>query len=95
MNAPAAARPHHLHRPPPHCVPGTRPSNEVMLREMLAKMREHKGFLGGDLIPPEAAGEEYQLVIRFASEAELQGLGHERGTTRTARAHEGGGRGRA
>ena len=43
-----------------------------MLREMLAKMRAHSGFLGGDLIPPETPGDEYQLVVRFASEAELQ-----------------------
>ena len=52
--------------------PGHEAEYEGMLREMLAKMREHKGFLGGDLIPPEAPGEEYQLVVRFASEAELQ-----------------------
>ena len=45
---------------------------EVMLREMLAKMRVHAGFLGGDMIPPEVPGDEYQLVVRFASEAELQ-----------------------
>lgn len=52
--------------------PGHEAEYEVMLREMLAKMRAFKGFLGGDLIPPETAGEEYQLVVRFASEAELQ-----------------------
>lgn len=52
--------------------PGHETEYEAMLREMLARMREHKGFLGGDLIPPETAGEEYQLVVRFASEAELQ-----------------------
>lgn len=52
--------------------PGHEAEYEVMLREMLAKMRAFKGFLGGDLIPPEAPGEEYQLVVRFASEAELQ-----------------------
>ena len=52
--------------------PGREAEYEVMLREMLAKMRAHSGFLGGDLIPPETPGDEYQLVVRFASEAELQ-----------------------
>ena len=52
--------------------PGREAEYEVMLREMLAKMRAFKGFLGGDLIPPETPGEDYQLVVRFASEPELQ-----------------------
>lgn len=52
--------------------PGREAEYEVMLREMLARMRTFKGFLGGDLIPPEMPGEEYQIVVRFASEAELQ-----------------------
>ena len=72
MNAPAAAPARITRIARRRARPGHEAEYEVMLREMLAKMREHKGFLGGDLIPPEAAGEEYQLVIRFASEAELQ-----------------------
>ena len=76
MNAPAAApaaAPARVTRiARRRARPGHEAEYESMLREMLAKMREHKGFLGGDLIPPEAPGEEYQLVVRFASEAELQ-----------------------
>ena len=76
MNAPAAApaaAPARVTRiARRRARPGHEAEYEGMLREMLAKMREHKGFLGGDLIPPEAPGEEYQLVVRFASEAELQ-----------------------
>lgn len=52
--------------------PGREAEYEATLREMLAAMRAHKGFLGGDMIPPETPGGEYQLVVRFASEAELQ-----------------------
>ncbi len=52
--------------------PGHEAEYEAMLREMFASMRARKGFLGGDLIPPETPGGEYQTVVRFASEAELQ-----------------------
>lgn len=52
--------------------PGREAEYEASLREMLAAMRAHAGFLGGDMIPPETPGDEYQLVVRFASEAELQ-----------------------
>ena len=72
MNAPAAAPARVTRIARRRARPGHEAEYEGMLREMLAKMREHKGFLGGDLIPPEAPGEEYQLVVRFASEAELQ-----------------------
>lgn len=52
--------------------PGHEAEYEALLREMLVRMKAHKGFLGGDIIPPEAPGDEYQFVVRFASEAELQ-----------------------
>ncbi|MDD3676205.1 MAG: antibiotic biosynthesis monooxygenase [Thauera propionica] len=51
--------------------PGREQEYEERLREMLAKMRAHSGFLGGDIIPPEAPDGEYQIVTRFASEADL------------------------
>lgn len=44
---------------------------ELRVREMLARMRGCKGFLGGDIIPPEQPGGDYQIVTRFASEAAL------------------------
>lgn len=52
--------------------PGCEAEYEVLLREMLARMRTQPGFLGGDMIPPETAGAPHQLVVRFASEADLQ-----------------------
>ncbi|MFT3759060.1 antibiotic biosynthesis monooxygenase [Thauera sp.] len=45
---------------------------ESCVREMLAQMRGYKGFLGGDIIPPEQPGGDYQVVTRFASEAECE-----------------------
>lgn len=52
--------------------PGHEAEYEATLREMLVAMRAHDGFLGGDMIPPETPGGEYQIVVRFASEAALQ-----------------------
>ncbi len=73
MNSPAQATPVRVTRiARRRARPGRAAEYEVMLREMLAKMREHKGFLGGDIIPPATEGDEYQFVVRFASEAELQ-----------------------
>lgn len=45
---------------------------ERLIREMFRRMREIPGFLGADLLPPETPGGEYQVVVRFASEAQLQ-----------------------
>ena len=38
---------------------------------MFGQMRASKGFLAADLLPPEAPGGDYQVVINFASEADL------------------------
>lgn len=54
-----------------HARPGCEAEYESRVREMLARMRSYKGFLGGDMIPPEHAGGDYQVVTRFASEAEF------------------------
>lgn len=45
---------------------------EATIREMFAAMRAMDGFLGADLIPPEAPGTDYQVVVRFASEMALR-----------------------
>lgn len=52
-------------------LPGREQEYEARVREMLAQMRKHKGFLGGDMIPPEEPGGDYQIVTRFASEADV------------------------
>lgn len=52
--------------------PGREAEYEAQIREMFGLMRGVPGFLGADLIPPEERGGDYQVVVRFASEADLQ-----------------------
>lgn len=51
--------------------PGQEAAYEALVREMFGQMRASKGFLAADLLPPEAPGGDYQVVINFASEADL------------------------
>lgn len=51
--------------------PGCEADYERLIREMFVSMRQSPGFLGADLLPPEEAGGDYQVVVRFASEADL------------------------
>lgn len=59
--------------------PGREAEYERRVREMFAAMGELPGFLGADLLPPARgdgaregeAGGDYQVVVRFASEAAL------------------------
>lgn len=44
---------------------------EELVREMLAQMQRHRGFLGAEIIPPEGPAGVYQIVVNFASEADL------------------------
>jgi antibiotic biosynthesis monooxygenase (ABM) superfamily enzyme len=52
--------------------PGCEAEYETLVREMFAIMRTSQGFLGADILPPEEAGGAYQIIVRFASEADLQ-----------------------
>ncbi|WP_240794377.1 antibiotic biosynthesis monooxygenase [Azoarcus sp. DD4] len=52
--------------------PGLEAEYEARVRRMFGAMREQPGFLGADLLPPEQPGGDYQIVVRFASEADLQ-----------------------
>lgn len=52
--------------------PGHETEYESLVREMFAIMRPSQGFLGADILPPEEAGGAYQIIVRFASEADLQ-----------------------
>jgi antibiotic biosynthesis monooxygenase (ABM) superfamily enzyme len=45
---------------------------EALVREMFALMRSTPGFISADLLPPEQAGDAYQVIVHFASEAALQ-----------------------
>ncbi|NTV10534.1 MAG: antibiotic biosynthesis monooxygenase, partial [Zoogloea sp.] len=51
--------------------PGCAPAYEEVVRAMFADARKYPGFLGAELIPPKHDGEEYRVVTRFASEADL------------------------
>ena len=53
---------------------------ETLVREMFQYMRSHRGFLGAELIPPPEPGGEYQVVVNFASEADLAVLAHQQDT---------------
>lgn len=44
---------------------------EAIVRGMFAETARFPGFLGADLIPPSAPGELHQVVMRFASQADL------------------------
>lgn len=52
--------------------PGCEADYEARIRAMFASMRQSDGFLGADLLPPEVLGGDYQVGVRFASEAALQ-----------------------
>ncbi|WP_114201549.1 antibiotic biosynthesis monooxygenase [Janibacter anophelis] len=51
--------------------PGHAAEYEELVREMFGLMREHGGFLGAELIPPETEGGLHQVVVNFASEDDL------------------------
>jgi antibiotic biosynthesis monooxygenase (ABM) superfamily enzyme len=44
---------------------------ESMVRGMFEASRKFPGFLAAELIPPESPGGEYQIIQRFATEADL------------------------
>lgn len=52
--------------------PGCRPAYEALIRAMFADARQFPGFLGAELIPPEAADGDYQVVTKFAGDDDLQ-----------------------
>lgn len=54
-----------------HARPGHEARYEALIREMFGKLRAFRGFMGADMIPPEQPGDAYQVVVNFASEADL------------------------
>lgn len=53
--------------------PGKEREYEATVREMFQHMQKTPGFLGAEMIPPHNPGDEYQVVVNFASEAALAG----------------------
>jgi len=51
--------------------PGCSEAYEALVRAMFEDARRFPGFLAAELTPPEAPGGEYQILQRFATEADL------------------------
>jgi len=58
-----------VRRAMPHCGP----AYEALLRGMFADMKTCPGFVSADAIPPATEGGDYQVVTKFATEADLRG----------------------
>ena len=52
-------------------LPGRERDYEARVREMFRHMRASPGFQGAEMIPPHEPGGDYQVVVHFASEADL------------------------
>lgn len=55
-----------------HARPGCAPAYEALVAAMFDDARKFPGYLSAELIPPAAAGGEYQIVQRFATMADLE-----------------------
>lgn len=51
---------------------GCVPAYEALVRAMFEDARRFPGYLSAELIPPEVAGGEYQIMQRFATAADLE-----------------------
>lgn len=52
-------------------IPGHEHQYEEGVRAMLAAMKTHRGFLAGELLPPDQPGGDYQVVVNFDTEENL------------------------
>lgn len=52
--------------------PGCELAYEALIRGMFEEASRFPGYLSAELIPPESAGGEYQIVQRFATEQDLE-----------------------
>jgi antibiotic biosynthesis monooxygenase (ABM) superfamily enzyme len=52
--------------------PGCEVAYEALVRAMFAQASQFPGYQAAELIPPEVPGGEYQIVQRFATEADLE-----------------------
>lgn len=51
--------------------PNRGPAFEELVRGMGAEMKNYKGFLGAEIIPPETPQGEYQFIFRWASQKDI------------------------
>lgn len=54
-------------------LPGHERQYEELVREMFALMKKHRGFRGGELIPPAQPGDAHQVVVNYDTEGDLAG----------------------
>jgi antibiotic biosynthesis monooxygenase (ABM) superfamily enzyme len=52
-------------------LPGHEREYEELVREMFALMKQHPGFVGAELIPPDGEHSTYHSVVNYATEADL------------------------
>lgn len=52
-------------------LPGHEDQYEARVREMFELMKRHRGFQGAELLPPDAPGGSYQVVVHFDTEGHL------------------------
>lgn len=52
--------------------PDNAPAYETLVRAMFEEARHFPGYLSAELIPPHAGADEYQIVQRFATAADLE-----------------------
>lgn len=55
-------------RPKPHCEV----AYEALVAAMFKEAQHFQGYLAAEMIPPEVAGGDYQIIQRFASRADLE-----------------------
>ncbi len=51
--------------------PGFEQAYEALIRAMFAQASQFPGYQAAELIPPETPGGEYQIIQRFATEADM------------------------
>lgn len=74
MSADVTSSPSHVTRiARRRALPGHEHEYEELVREMFTLMKKHPGFLAAEMIPPDAPGGYYQVVVNFASEDHLAG----------------------
>lgn len=51
--------------------PGCERAYEELIQAMFADAKKFPGYLAAEMIPPAQAGDDYQIIQRFATEADL------------------------
>lgn len=71
MNQPQSPQPPVMRIARRRAKPDCGPAYEALIRGTFADASKFPGFLGADLIPPAGTDEDYQVVLRFATQADM------------------------